>query len=288
MILLRQNVQDYNNDLRAMIMAFYPGEKIEDYEKHIKRVFDNQCDEDEDKVRFLLSASFKENEITELSVGLINDESAGEKRCIVKGDFKDRKVFRNHLKLAVYRLLCDFTGRKLPWGDLTGVRPTKIAMKKIREGKSREEVVDYYKATYDTDGSKAKLSFDVADKELEIIKDIDLKNSYCLYVGIQFCQSRCLYCSFTAYAIAHHDDKVDRYIDRLCEEISYISERYKDKRLLSIYMGGGTPTSINHEQLDRLLTHIDSTLIKADKLLEYTIEAGRPDSITKEKLLVMK
>ena len=178
MILLRQNVQDYNNDLRAMIMAFYPGEKIEDYEKHIKRVFDNQCDEDEDKVRFLLSASFKENEITELSVGLINDESAGEKRCIVKGDFKDRKVFRNHLKLAVYRLLCDFTGRKLPWGDLTGVRPTKIAMKKIREGKSREEVVDYYKATYDTDGSKAKLSFDVADKELEIIKDIDLKNSY--------------------------------------------------------------------------------------------------------------
>ncbi|MBQ8913152.1 MAG: coproporphyrinogen dehydrogenase HemZ, partial [Lachnospiraceae bacterium] len=288
MILLKQNVQDYNNDLRAMLMAFFPGEKIEDYEKHIKRASDNQHDEDDDKVRFLLSASFKENNTTELSVDLVNDKSAGEKEYLVKGDYKDRKIFRNDLKLAVYRLLCDFTGRKLPWGDLTGVRPTKIAMKKIREGRSREEVADYYKTTYDTGDSKANLSFDVADKELKLIKDIDLKNSYCLYVGIPFCPSRCLYCSFTAYAIALHDDKVDRYIDRLCEEITYVAERYKDKRLVSIYMGGGTPTSINHEQLDRLLTHIDSTLIKADKLLEYTIEAGRPDSITKEKLLVMK
>ncbi|MBQ9233513.1 MAG: coproporphyrinogen dehydrogenase HemZ, partial [Lachnospiraceae bacterium] len=207
MILLKQNVQDYNNDLRAMLMAFFPGEKIVDYEKHIKRASDNQHDEDDDKVRFLLSASFKENNTTELSVDLVNDKSAGEKEYLVKGDYKDRKIFRNDLKLAVYRLLCDFTGRKLPWGDLTGVRPTKIAMKKIREGRSREEVADYYKTTYDTGDSKANLSFDVADKELKLIKDIDLKNSYCLYVGIPFCPSRCLYCSFTAYAIALHDDK---------------------------------------------------------------------------------
>ncbi|MBQ9277026.1 MAG: coproporphyrinogen dehydrogenase HemZ [Lachnospiraceae bacterium] len=315
MILLKQNVQDYNNDLRAMLMAFFPGEKIGDYEKYINRASDNRHGENEDQIRFLLTASYNEDETTVVSIDLVNDEVSKpleKSRYLVKGDFKDRKVFRNHLKLAVYRLLCEFTGRKLPWGDLTGVRPTKIAMKKILEKKTREEVIDYYKSIYDTGDSKAKLSFDVADKELKLVKNIDLKNSYCLYVGIPFCPSRCLYCSFTAYAIALHDDKVDRYIERLCEEITYVAERYKEKRLVSIYMGGGTPTSINHEQLDRLLTHIDNTFMlgvdKKDKvdnsydkrksedscvketreILEYTIEAGRPDSITREKLLVMK
>lgn len=320
MILLKQNVQDYNNDLRAMLMAFFPGEKIVNYSKQdgekgrlvlwaffeekntYLSLFDNTDfllnNDNEIVAKAYKDAVFslmKSGNIYNFEKGYVADtvikniiKNGWENTCIIDGDFKDRESFRNDLKLAVYRLLCDFTGRKLPWGDLTGVRPTKIAMKKIREGRSREEVADYYKTTYDTCDSKAKLSFDVADKELKLIKDIDLKNSYCLYVGIPFCPSRCLYCSFTAYAIALHDDKVDRYIDRLCEEITYVAERYKDKRLVSIYMGGGTPTSINHEQLDRLLTHIDSTLIKADKLLEYTIEAGRPDSITKEKLLVMK
>ncbi|MBQ9198591.1 MAG: coproporphyrinogen dehydrogenase HemZ [Lachnospiraceae bacterium] len=309
MILLKQNVQDYNNDLRAMLMAFFPGEKIEDYEKHIKRACESQHGEDSDKVSFLLSASYKENEITELSVDLINDVlefekvskqdkpskwdennfivKNGKNSYLVKGDFKDRKEFRNHLKLAVYKLLSEFTGRKLPWGDLTGVRPTKIAMKKIREGKTRNEIVDYYINTYAAGENKAGLAFEVADRELRLIKDIDLKNSYCLYVGIPFCPSRCLYCSFTAYPIAIYGDKVDVYIDRLCEEITYVAERYMDKKLLSIYMGGGTPTSINSEQLDRLLSHIEKTY-KTDRLLEYTIEAGRPDSITREKLLVMK
>ncbi|MBQ9234804.1 MAG: coproporphyrinogen dehydrogenase HemZ [Lachnospiraceae bacterium] len=300
MILLKQNVQDYNNDLRSMLMAFFPGEKIEDYDKAIKHAFVNQNGTDEEKERLVLWTFF---EVEKTYLALLDNpdklldadtvikniiKNGRDNTVIAEGDYKNRKSFRNHLKLSVYRLLSEYTGRKLPWGDLTGVRPTKIAMKKIREGKTRNEVVDYYKDTYDTDGSKAKLSFDVADKELKLIKDIDLKNSYCLYVGIPFCPSRCLYCSFTAYAIALHDDKVDRYIERLCEEITYVAEKYKDKRLVSIYMGGGTPTSINYEQMDRLLAHIDSTLIKADKLLEYTIEAGRPDSITKEKLLVMK
>ena len=298
MILLKQNVQDYNNDLRAMIMAFFPGEKIKDYDKAEKNNLVNQSGEDKEKVRFMLSAHFNDNETTEVSLDLINDDLSGKNRYLVKGDYKDRKVFRNHLKLSVYRLLSEYTGRKLPWGDLTGVRPTKIAMKKIHEGSNRKEVIDYYNEIYDTSEKKAGLAYDVADNELKLVEDIDLKNSYCLYVGIPFCPSRCLYCSFTAYAISLHKDKVDGYIDRLCDEITYISERYKDKKLVAIYMGGGTPTSISHIQLDRLLTHIDKTFkLKGGfedksseniRLLEYTIEAGRPDSITKEKLLVMK
>ena len=182
-----------------------------------------------------------------------------------------------------------YTGRKLPWGDLTGVRPTKIAMKAVKEGKEKSEIIDYYIKTYDTSEKKASLSCEVAKNELGLIKKIDFKNSYCLYIGIPFCPSRCLYCSFAAYAIESQKDKVDRYLDRLCEELSFIAEKYKDKKLAAVYMGGGTPTSISHEQLDMLLFHIDDMFdLNKNNPVEYTIEAGRPDSITKEKLLVMK
>ncbi|MBQ7706351.1 MAG: coproporphyrinogen dehydrogenase HemZ [Lachnospiraceae bacterium] len=292
MILLKQNVQDYNNDLRAMIMAFFPGEKIVSYEKK---------QEDNESFCFMMEAFFDDKKT---SLTLIKPD--GLKVCDkdINGNYSDRKEFRNIFKLALYRLLSDFTGKRLPWGDLTGVRPTKIAMKAVKEEKEKNEILDYYIKTYDTSERKAALAFEVAKNELGLINGIDLKNSYCLYIGIPFCPSRCLYCSFAAYAIESKKDKVDGYLDRLCEELSFIAKKYKDKNLVAIYMGGGTPTSVNYKQLDRLLTHVDKVFdlhnkenIDDDtekdagmnkKLLEYTIEAGRPDSITKEKLLVMK
>ena len=277
MILLEQNVQDYNNDLRAMIMAFFPGEKIVSGEKK---------QEADGAVRFKLEAHFGDERT---SLTLIKPDGSIANDKIVYGGYRDRKAFRNEFKLALYRLLSGYTGRKLPWGDLTGVRPTKIAMKAVKEGKEKSEITDYYIKTYDTSEKKASLSYDVAKNELGLIKKIDFKNSYCLYIGIPFCPSRCLYCSFAAYAIESQKDKVDRYLDRLCEELSFIAEKYKDKKLAAVYMGGGTPTSISHEQLDMLLFHIDDLFdLNKNNLVEYTIEAGRPDSITKEKLLVMK
>lgn len=326
MILLRQNEQDYNNDLRAMIMAFYPGEKIVDYEKAIKLYFDRPKHENTEDTDFLLSVHYEQDktiivitdnkfEVTKAFESKETEEIAADisedkKEVSISGDYKDRKIFRNKFKLALYNLLSEYVKRKLPWGDLTGVRPTKIAMKAFREGKIREEIIDYYVKTYDTSERKASLAYEVAANETKLVRGIDLKNSYCLYIGIPFCPSRCLYCSFTSYPIELHKDKVDIYIDRLCEELDIVADKYKDKRLTAIYMGGGTPTSINHTQLDRLLTHIDKAF-KLDRLsvsnihnennivnrtdnnrnydtLEYTIEAGRPDSITREKLLVMR
>ena len=184
-------------------------------------------------------------------------------------------------------MLSRYADRTLPWGDLTGVRPTKIAMAKLKSGASYDEAVENYVKVYEVSDKKAQLATKVAEKELSLISDIDVDNDYCLYVGIPFCPTRCLYCSFTSYPIAQYEKKAAEYIKTLKKELDYIAEVYKDKRLVSVYIGGGTPTSISHELLDELLTHIDSTF-DLSQCKEFTVEAGRPDSITKEKLMVMK
>ncbi len=284
MILLIQNSQEYNNDLRAMIMAFYPGVKIVE-----------SCDADSE-FDFIFKADFQ-REATSLAI--LTSEALDEGISTeIKENYLDKSQFRNILKMAVYKLLCVKSGRVLPWGDLTGVRPTKIAMSQLKAGKSFEEAVDNYIKVYDTSNRKARLATRVAANEMIITEDIDLDNDYCIYIGIPFCPSRCLYCSFTSYPIASYQDKAVRYIEKLKQEIEFVANAYKKKRLVAIYIGGGTPTSISHELLENLLDGVDKAFglgkYKNDKvdvnvaLKEYTVEAGRPDSITVEKLKVMK
>ncbi|MGN0152797.1 MAG: coproporphyrinogen dehydrogenase HemZ [Wujia sp.] len=280
MILLLQNRQEYNNDIRAMIMAFYPGIRI---------VEETKADQ---PVQFVFRAVYGPDK-TVLSLEEPNEADKLIAQEEIPGDFMDKQVFRNQLKRASYALMCRYTGRTLPWGDLTGVRPTKIAMKKFQEGSPFDEIVTYYMDTYAVSVDKARLATRVAQKELELVRDVDPDRDYCLYVGIPFCPSRCLYCSFTSYPIGVYAAKAERYVDRLIEELEFIAGRYADKRLVAVYIGGGTPTSISHTLLDRLLTAIEEIFslkdaVKCGQLLEFTVEAGRPDSITKEKLCVMK
>ncbi len=269
MILLEQNSNEYNNDLRAMIMAFFPGVKI------VEKL------DDESMPKFVFVARYEEQAT---SLAILDDFSDME---TIEGDYLDKTTFRNKLKLASYQLLSRYSGRELPWGDLTGVRPTKIAMAELEKGKSFEDAVANYIDTYQVSEGKAKLATKVADFEKGVIASIDRENDYCLYVGIPFCPSRCLYCSFTSYPIALYEKKAAEYIETLKKEIDYISDVYKDKNLVSVYIGGGTPTSISHELLDELLEHIKSSF-DMSKCREFTVEAGRPDSITGEKLMVMK
>ena len=329
MILLDQNNQLYNNDLRAMIMAFYPGVKIVEDEK-LSDDFDlrlliryeeaftiltvckhgHACDKPDDLQEVPELPPYKDK-LQISTCGL---------RAKILVDYRDKTEFRNVLKMASYRLLGQFADRRLPWGDLTGVRPTKIAMTKLLEymaeqadeaggnrdvsetdagftGTKQQEIhgriVQYYRDIYDTSMQKAELATTVAENEHCLVKGIDLDNDYCLYVGIPFCPSRCLYCSFTSYPIGIYAEKARTYIDTLCKELAYVAEQYKHKRLVAIYIGGGTPTSISHELLAILLKQIQTVfrlqeLEVADGLVEFTVEAGRPDSITPEKLVVMK
>lgn len=329
MILLDQNNQLYNNDLRAMIMAFYPGVKIvedaglsDDFDLRLLIRYEeaftiltvckhgHECDKPDDLQEVPELPAYKDKLLIS-TCGL---------RAKILVDYRNKPEFRNVLKMASYRLLGQFADRRLPWGDLTGVRPTKIAMAKLVEylteqvdeaGENRDgstentnlalakqqeihgRIVQYYRDIYDTSAQKAELATTVAENEHRLVKGIDLDNDYCLYVGIPFCPSRCLYCSFTSYPIGIYAEKAKTYIDTLCKELAYVAEQYNHKRLVAIYIGGGTPTSISHELLAVLLKQIQTVFRLqepevADGLVEFTVEAGRPDSITPEKLAVMK
>ena len=202
-------------------------------------------------------------------------------------DFKDYKKTKNLLKRTLYHALCEYTGRTLPWGTLTGIRPTKIAMELLEKGKTPEEIKEYLKREYYTSERKSDLCIEVAENEKEILKDVDYKNSYSLYVGIPFCPTICLYCSFSSYPIHVWKDRVNDYLDALFKEIDYIADESSGKAPLTCYMGGGTPTSLTASQLDRLLTRLDRRF-DFSKIREITVEAGRPDSVTKEKFQVIK
>lgn len=174
----------------------------------------------------------------------------------------------------------------LPWGILTGIRPVKIVTGLMEKGQDEAYIRDYLKKTYSVSEEKIDLSLHIAKNELNILKDIDYKNGYSLYIGIPFCPSTCAYCSFTSYSITKYQNIVDSYLEALFKEIDFTSNKFKYKKLNTVYIGGGTPTSLNAVQLDALLSKIKSSFDLSD-LLEFTVEAGRPDSITREKLEVL-
>ncbi|RKM57262.1 coproporphyrinogen dehydrogenase HemZ [Butyrivibrio sp. X503] len=199
----------------------------------------------------------------------------------------DVDVDKNELKRNIYKLLSKETGKELPWGNLTGIRPTRIVMNLLDEGYTDDEVRAYMKDTYFVSDEKIELSLLIAHREKEILKDIDYENGYSLYIGIPFCPTRCLYCSFTAYPIGAYANIVDNYLSCLEKEIDYVAENFKDKTLDTIYIGGGTPTTLEPHQIERLLSYVYDKL-DTSKVKELTVESGRPDSITREKLQTMK
>ncbi len=198
----------------------------------------------------------------------------------------DKSVRKNLIGKVLYSRLSAFTGRELAWGILTGVRPTKIAMQKLEEGMTGEEFVPWFMEDCLVSRQKAELSWEIVNREKALLDQLDYQEGYSLYVGIPFCPTVCSYCSFSSGAIGDWESSVEPYIDALCKELTFIGEAQQSKKLNTIYMGGGTPTTLSAEQLDRVLRCIDENFSFAD-LLEYTVEAGRPDSITEGKLQVL-
>ena len=194
---------------------------------------------------------------------------------------------KNRLKRLLYRLLSEYTGRTLPWGTLTGIRPTKIPMKGLEEGKSDADILAAMKETYLISDEKAALSLEIARTEREILRRVDYRSGYSLYIGIPFCPTRCLYCSFTSYPIAKWAGRTGEYLDALEREMTGTAPLFEGRTLQTVYIGGGTPTSLSAGELDRLLTMIE-THFDLSQVLEFTVEGGRPDSFTPEKLRVLR
>ena len=253
----------YTYDAYHLLKAFYPNEEIEQQVN----------EEQESQVRI------ETDRDSCFCVSL-----AGEKSEIGQMD----RSMRKHLAVsALYEKLSNMTGKKLPWGSLTGVRPTKMFMQKLEEGLPDQEILDWIEKEHFVSEEKAELGLAIAKREKELLSRLDYENGYSLYIGIPFCPTTCAYCSFTSYPIAQYLDRMDDYLDALCRELSNIADVSKEKKLNTIYLGGGTPTSLSAAQLDRLLTHLEQHF-SYEHLLELTVEAGRPDSITKEKLEVLR
>lgn len=198
-------------------------------------------------------------------------------------DISEKREQKRYINKKLYQTLVKKTGEEHAWGNMTGVRPTKMIMERLEEGSSEEEIIRYMHDTYVVSEKKAMLGIEIAKREKAQLDKLDYENGYSLYIGIPFCPSTCLYCSFTSYPIGIWKKRVDAYLEALFKEIDFVAEHFKDKVLDTIYIGGGTPTSLSADQLDRLLTKIEESLDLSD-LLEFTVEAGRPDSITRDKL----
>ncbi|MDR3595764.1 coproporphyrinogen III oxidase [Clostridium sp.] len=195
---------------------------------------------------------------------------------------------KNSLRRFLFLCLRDITNDIYPWGILIGIRPSKIALKLINEGHTEEEVIEIFKEKYLAHEDKAKLCIDVAKAEERIVnKD---KKNIAVYIGMAFCPTKCLYCSFTSNPISVHKKLVLPYLEALIKEINGMSDYVKEKNLNieSVYFGGGTPTAVNDEEFSKIMKAIYINFIKDNKVKEFTVECGRPDTLTKNKLQTMK
>ena len=197
-----------------------------------------------------------------------------------------RQEKKAYVTKRVYEILKEETGRTLAWGTLTGVRPTKLVMQKMEAGCTEEEAAAFLREEHFVSEEKISLGIDIARREKTLLSKLDYKDGYSLYIGIPFCPSICSYCSFSSSPIALWEDKMDMYLEALCKEITAVARNMRHKKLNTIYIGGGTPTTLNAKQLDKLLLLVQDEF-SFDDLKEFTVEAGRPDSITKEKLEVI-
>lgn len=271
MLVVKLNKTQFEYDIHSIVKAFYPENDVKvltpDSVYKDKEWFHREPD---------MFIDFSDKEIKVQAKGLHSFELENH-----------HKAYKDEFKKFLYRCLCKETGKTLPWGNLTGIRPTKIAMGMLENGQAEEDIVAFMKEEHYVSEEKAKLSLDIAKREKKLLDLLHYENGYSLYIGIPFCPTTCLYCSFTSYPICSWKTRMDAYLEAVFKEIDYVAEAYKDKILDTVYIGGGTPTTLEADELDRLLCKVKSKL-NFQNVKEFTVEAGRADSITYEKLMVLK
>lgn len=262
----------YLDEVLSVIQLFYFGEKI----KQVEEILDND----------IVIKSILKDEITTCIIYKDKKEIISKSNNITN---KDINSFSNEIariiKLTVYEAIQQLRPLNMPWGILTGVRPTKQINEMLEEGFSENSIKNILKEKYLVSDEKINLAIDIAKIEKNILKNNN-KNKISIYLGIPFCPTRCVYCSFTSFNLSQYTKKVDLYLDCLEKEILAMKDYVNSFDIESIYIGGGTPTSLNESQFYRFLKILNDNFKKP--LVEYTIEAGRADTITREKLKTMK
>lgn len=219
-------------------------------------------------------------------------EAVNERPCPAGATYEQyRKQVKNAFSHALLQVLTAWTGMEQPWGILTGVRPTKLMHEARRRGLSQDEAKKMLREEYLITDSKIALMEQIVERQLTALPDLDqLQNQLSIYIGIPFCPTKCAYCTFPAYDINGRQGSVDSFLGGLHYEMREIGRFLKERNIpiTTIYYGGGTPTSITAEEMDMLYEEMMTSFPNVEQVREITVEAGRPDTITPEKLDVLR
>lgn len=271
MIYVNLNKQQFEYDIHSLVKAFYPAEDV--------KVVVGETEDVNFRLLFLSDGI----QFEQMETGRVWSRTA---KTEIENQ-ADKDELKNQVKLLIYKALSEVTEKQLPWGTLTGIRPTKIATAMLEQGRTEDEIRAFMREKYLVSPEKQELSIEIAHREEKLLSTLHGVKGYSVYIGIPFCPTTCLYCSFTSYPIAAWRDRVGKYLDALDKEIDFVAENNADDILDTVYIGGGTPSTLNAEQLERLLHKIVTTL-PMEQVSEFTVEAGRADSITRDKLEVLK
>lgn len=261
---------DYTQEAGPLVRAFFPGQEVKVL---LCDASDNFSDEVETAVRIVF-------ENGEISCEVPKREYSGDQREI-------RRERRNDFMRTLYSALSANTGKKLPWGILTGVRPVKLFSEGLSKGLTDDEILRRMSSEYYINSSRLNMALSVAKNEKRLLSGFDAPKGYSIYVGIPFCPSICHYCTFGSSPIDRFRDKVEDYLTALFSEIEFSADLMCGKSPDTVYIGGGTPTTLEPSELARLITKLRSSF-DFENVKEFTVEAGRPDSITPEKLRVLR
>ena len=273
------NGHDERYVVEQSLMALFPGELP---------VYEPICPGDDDWAVVTLAEETEGCRITvELALG--GKSASRTLTAPLSGTDFEKEGHRRHAMARCFFLAArDVTGATPPWGMLTGVRPDKPVTWALAEGKSPEEARKMLEKEYFVTPERSALALETGETALRAIRrlfprDIDI------YVGIPFCPTRCVYCSFVSQSVEKSFALVPPYVEALAAELRAGGEmvRRAGLRVRSVYMGGGTPTTLTAEQMDTVLTAFESSFDLTD-CTERTVEAGRPDTITPEKLAVLR
>ena len=311
-VIIKISDEEYYDDTQLLVRSFFKGVNIirestgGDSSEHIniKKLLSEEFEVSEKETFFLDSLSSEEREC-EYAALVINADVY--MPCEHLNE-TDRGALHDIYKRKLYEALVGFAGRTLPWGFLTGVRPAKRAMEIIKKDvfySDEPTVISQFSKKYMTSEKKARLSYNVAKNEMSVLLrngisfDNDKYQGFSIYAGIPFCPTTCLYCSFASLPISVCDETfINDYVEALCNEINRSSDIYMENIMKrgcgkdglspsSVYIGGGTPTALSAELLGKIIDCI-SRFFSIDSNAEFCVESGRPDSITEEKLLMLK
>ena len=322
-IFLDEALLPFESDIRELCKAFYPGEDFQIHTPEGVRLMETTQEEK----NALKRAKEQKSAVPVNKKSLKRKDTEKQNRILTEEGISDPSLFRLSLDLRgtklsfignrtkdkstvkayLYKILQKKCGRSLPWGDLTGIRPVSLAGKLLKELKNesmqtKQEEIRFYQALKDEyclEGEKAELLRFLALRERDILQKaeersgVKIKDGFSIYIHIPFCPSKCAYCSFLSSPIGPFSDRISDYLEKVSEELDFALYEMGERRgqtLQSVYICGGTPTALPEKPLEDLLVLVEQKLLSSPyaKVLEYTVEAGRPDSLEGDKLALLK